>query len=432
MTKHFFSLFAIFLLLLHSTDASALAPRMPRPPSLPGFDENSIRAMVLQEMKQIEADPNCRVFSMTELFPSFRGDFSRVRQTRAWPPTVLTSSGIPVGFTSDNRHVMPSDYECDKNGGSSCWLEAYAVGVANSGVDLESHAIRGYCHRQNPNRREDVFELGYDVPAEFISLWTRAYIQYKWGGAAGDARLQEQYRENDIVGLYELNLSAADLWQKILTCARGDAESARRFYYEASYSCGEGAALLNEVSTFSQNVRNYYRTSFFRESSPVFTDTRDYVRRMQSRDSIVNLNIGEMPSYHPLFSQMSLEFLLEVLPIDRRVSREDFEQEIATARNGVDSRTFTAIAKHLALLPKSVVNPSGLWPSAARTARGFVEYRSMQIAASLVEGGHAVWLGGIPTYVDHRRLPEFYSNFPGEIAQDFREIGRRYQARRAR
>jgi hypothetical protein len=375
-------LFLLLFFCLPASEAQCFAIRSQEAAMREAIQQNIGRIMVLAEMKEVAADSSCRALSIQELFPGFRGDFSRVRSTRAWPPTVLDINGVPVGVGGGSLARIPADYTCDQRGGASCWQEAYGENFTTQSADLESHAIRGYCHRQNPRHIAEVFAQGFDVPAEFILLWSREYIQYKWGGPVGVGRLQSAHPENDIVGLYELNLAAADLWRKIQNCAAGSAELARRFYFEGRFSCANGAELREEVGVFSANIRNYYRSSFFRESRPTFSSGHELASRMRRGELLVQDTIGEMPSFHPLFTQMSLEFLLEAVPADRSYSRVEFENDIASGRNGVDARTFTAVGKLFSILPRSVANPSGLWPSASRVARGFLEFKSMQIAAN--------------------------------------------------
>jgi hypothetical protein len=123
-------LFLLLFFCLPASEAQCFAIRSQEAAMREAIQQNIGRIMVLAEMKEVAADSSCRALSIQELFPGFRGDFSRVRSTRAWPPTVLDINGVPVGVgggslarISSRLHLRPKGRRLLLAG--SLWGELY-------------------------------------------------------------------------------------------------------------------------------------------------------------------------------------------------------------------------------------------------------------------------------------------------------------------
>ena len=447
-------------------DLHAMGGRVPMEPEPLFKNDPFAPAQVMKRLPMIQADPDCRAPTLEELYPDFRGDYATVKRSRVWPPTVLELWGQPRRTTADGTQgALPDDHVCRKEKGERCWAKAYSREFAASGVNLEPGAYRGYCHRQNPQKLDDVFALDADFPADFISLFTPEYIEYRWENVStaphlqgrmsklrpsdlsyerileipklkGVRFLQAVYPEHDIVSLYELNIEAARLWKKLADCYNGSAVHARRAYFEARFDCSganpdfrlDGAELRRLVGEFLGNVRNFYQSSFFKRPEVNGTFDFEVMRKLERREQVLTIDLKEVPSVHPLFAQATYQIQTEISPLDRNIDMREYAEELKANRRGFDERIGVGANYLQHIAPAGQAHHFGLWPSAMRATRGQIEYRTYQMLAAVQRGAEAHWYGVLMTGIDDQVLPSFYPDNAKAIALEVRKINARYKA----
>jgi hypothetical protein len=240
-------------------------------------------------------------------------------------------------------------------------------------------------------------------------------------------QLHTKFSENDLVSLYELNLKAARLWERALACYSRNAEAVREAYARASFACiaWPGPSLSLAFAEFRQDVRGYLATSFFRTPQLLVENRMDIALRLLNRQPLIAVsNENNLPSIHPIFSQVILELQLELFPISENISSERLATRLSSS--GQD-RLFLVLAHFDYYFPGRGADHFGLWPAAARAARFWRFYQMLGLLASET-GGHVRLRRpvGITTDIDHQRLPDFYLQNAQAIPVAMRDIGQRY------
>lgn len=158
----------------------------------------------------------------------------------------------------------------------------------------------------------DAFGIGYDLPAELISNFSKKIIDKQWQNflraAPGNSRENREYLR-DWLFLYEQNTTATDAWQELVSCFGGpennNFELARQSYLNVNdEQC---------TSTKLKIAKLHVVIGQFLKSSLV-TDPRQllysFFTSMTRRKDTVFLR---MPVLHPLFLQILMEESLGII-----------------------------------------------------------------------------------------------------------------------
>jgi hypothetical protein len=294
-------------------------------------------------------------------------------------------------------------------------VNVYYIPVIPTGIDCAPSFTPGndgvfrrtpYCHKNNPTRARGFLELGSDVPASFLAGFTTDDVLARWK----DVRFTNPEflgSKNEIpTGLLTLlNVQAAQAWEKMLTCANGNADQAREMYRLGKFTCtdeGEILSLLKEIRSslpalaaslevppfFDEDAMNRMETEinqkrsdlpndwlekdpegFFREVNRLekarlqIADWR-FTKSFSQLARMINDFLPKMPRLHPLLAQVMVEDLLTLVKpnespgsLNQRFKehpeRRAYLTQLVLWINAVEDRDCASF---------------GLWPSASRTA----------------------------------------------------------------
>ena len=360
----------------------------------------------LIELAELPAQNDCgEKVSYEDLYQNFKGDFSQ--------PVVANAGMIQVHGEGKYAYAQ--------------YLPAPQL--SSSGVDLESQALdHYYCHKQQPQKVEDVFQSGFDVPAKVIDLWSKEYIEFKWGSQLSG--LMKKYPDYDLPTFLELNITAAKLWKKMTTCFSGNSEMARAAYAQGKFVCTnssiDGRTLRTEIASYLDSVEAYFMSSYFKPPKSKAKNSVDFYDLMMKGEDLVDVEIQELPSLHPLFTQAAMQTILKIYPMDESFDALEFEKNLKA--NNINTNLFFNVSQLFRFMPSLECSTLGLWPSAGRTSYNALVLRSQELIATAVKGYEVTDYNIQPVACggDKYRLPYLYSDSKFDIALQYREIPKRY------
>lgn len=211
------------------------------------------------------------------------------------------------------------------------------------------------CYQKVPSRFQEAFAPGYDVPADFVNLWTSRRILDSLRAFTDQLKTKPPV---DMAVYLAMNQRAVDLWDRMVA-SEGSAEAARAAYFRAEFAGTDGVAIRAEATALHQNVVDFLRTTGFGDT--LF-------------DGKTPETFGEPPlpflrsrlETHPLLMQIFAEIIADWFPTETKKSTlRDWAQ--ANLGNPAALRASENIMRLMALLPMSGLAPMGLWPTAQRT-----------------------------------------------------------------
>lgn len=226
-----------------------------------------------------------------------------------------------------------------------------------------------YCHSKMAQNRDEIWEPGFDVPANFINQWDSSFIAEEFAGTL----TPELTQNNDMESLLELNIEAADIWQQMLKCAAGNAEQARHSFLVNNWSCAATSPHLQQkISQYIDNVIFYYSTSHLQQLDLGEDTTLGTFKRLALKTGLFK-SVFQFPAFHPLFSQITRQLLAEVyLGVNKMT---ELEAKL-TEEFGENGRLFFQnLSKigHVLVKNQGRCLPWGLWPSAQRSLQAFFD-----------------------------------------------------------
>jgi hypothetical protein len=346
-----------------------------------------------------------------------------------------------------------------------------------------------YCHKVNPVRPSGFLEIGYDVPATFLTGFTEDDVIARWK----DVRLQSQ----EFLGsswelptevLKLLNVTAAQAWEKMLACAQGNPDRAREMYRSASFACAEESEILSKVGdlraslpalaksleiapfldgTFvnrrEREIKEQKAQLVGENSGPDLERKRkelaqiqrqevqvwQWRNKMDERDltALMEKYLPKLPRLHPLLAQVIFEEFLSLFGPDesareigsrfkKKRDQQAYLAQLILWLNTIDDRGCAAL---------------GLWPSANRVAfdalgdkanelmrefgvpKSSVIHHFMVVACPLERNAKlAIEVSelGVPSPIDQARqfirLNDVYAEGRNTVWRELRDVRERY------
>lgn len=367
------------------------------------FDPECKRVVSLQELPSMEYCGG--EITLSKLYPDFNGDMGARQVTMAGKVTIRESIFSNIHFYKPGPQIV-------------------------NGLDLESHVLdQFYCHKKYPSKVKDAYLPDFDVPAKVIDLWSKEYIQYKWQDQLKP--LMAKYPLYDMATLYELNLVGADLWSSLMACYEGNAELARQAYYQGATSClnrsTDGEKLHQKLAEYMGSVEAYFMSSYFKKPELQVKSKVELLYAIDKKESLAKIEIGEMPSLHPLFIQAAFQMLTKIYPIGESMNEQTLKEKVRSMQ--LDERFFLSASQLFRLIPNMECSPMGLWPSANRAAYNSIIITSLRMIKALapeieINDYHVQPVG---CGEDKYRLPDLYSNSRDDFALALRAIADRYR-----
>jgi hypothetical protein len=325
-----------------------------------------------------------------------------------------------------------------------------------------------YCHRVNPSLPIGFLNRGFDVPAEFLKGFTEADVLARWK----DVKFQvPEFLGSKVEVPAEvftlLNVKAAQAWQMMLDCTKGDADDAREMYRTGVFDCSEAALIRErlvdirtslpmlaasvEVAPFmdgerieqksreiEEKKREIFRTysrekneQSYREYGSLQRqeeDIRDLRFRLRMPGanlvSLLERYVPKMPRIHPLFAQVLFEEILSLM------GPEESSRSVANRINR--DRGIQIYLIQLSLWGNSIKDRDcssfGLWPSANRVALEALADKTTEVMTYL--GGPDAKLVryfmvvGCPSRQSVSSDPFGFGRYAGVTAEDTRKVMR--------
>lgn len=295
----------------------------------------------------------------------------------------------------------------------------------NSTGQMEFELLLGkYCQKAVPKTPQSAFATHVDVPAQVISLWSEDYIKSRWNQHI--KYLTQKFPDTDFITIIELNLKGAQIWDKLLTCANGDAELARNQYFTTQFSCDRGPELKNEIKGYIQSVKMFFSTSFMKPVEIKIKTEFDLLMAVTKKDTVVKSEYEPFPTFHPLFNQAIQQMLVDIYPVGShdKVSLDFINNKLGLSSDRQSTTLLQVIAQINEFMPDGLPM-YGLWPSASTTVHARIQNTRLQMFKLLSSNIKIENFDGI-AFGAFRKLPQFYSDNKAKITDQIRELNRRY------
>ena len=295
----------------------------------------------------------------------------------------------------------------------------------NSTGYVDAELLLGkYCQRATPTTTANAFSMNTDVPAEIISFWDHKYLKNMWEPKL--EYLKARYPEFEVQDIYDLNLQAADLWEKIMICADQNPEVARYSYFRGEFNCSNGLEIKDSIKNYVTSVRMQLTTSY-KKPIELKTKSAALITYSISRgEKLYESRYTSLPSYHPLYTQALLQILVDIFPAGSsdRVSLQDYQRRIGIK----DSQETTLFIQNLSQLddlwPKGLL-PMGLWPTAGFTAFSQVQSKRMKLITLILKDIQITEFQDL--YIKGFRKPDpFYVKNRAQLVDEIRMMNQRY------
>ena len=350
---------------------------------------------------------------------------------------------------------------------------------------FEHDALRNgrWCHKQNPQNKDDILNHGMDVPANFINLWTSDYLQKKWSEGENGApkpvfdpldpeylkvraqiddvpirwlgengfypelstsRLSLRYHKNGrYYSLSELiDAYARDIYEKSMgfqKASTGGEDS--QVLFQLNVRASHLWEKMVQCAGDAENARVAYAQADWASSScpELQTEIAGFIVNLRNtyetaalKSSLevingVRVNRPPLPAIHPLFTQVAMQFLTTTIGVGTDKSLRRLNRDLKNRINNITPEFYRQSLEILKFLPHTECNSYGLWPSAGLSVLKATNRRS----ADLLSGGNFFDPGATTSKCadargNWQRLPQVYQDYSNDLALQFSGITERY------
>ena len=308
-------------------------------------------------------------------------------------------------------------------------LEPFWQDFENSYKDpqgyLENELLLGkYCQRSTPTNTSQAFAINTDVPAQIISFWDQKYLKAQWKPILEP--MKKQYPEFEIQEIYDMNLQAADLWDKVMKCSNQDPEASRFSYFTGEFNCPNGSELKEEIKNYVLSVRMQLTTAYKKPIEPTSKSGILLSYAISQGQAIYKNNYPSLPSYHPLYTQALLQIMVDVFPAGThdKVSFEEIKKRLGVKSADECTLFLQNIGQLDDLQPEGLI-PMGLWPTAGITAYTQVQTTRMKLMATLLKDITVTDFSDI-YIIGFRKPAPFYTQNRAQFVDEIRKMNQRY------